>query len=142
LPYEERSVAATFATQFEQLNQLSPDINNLLKVLSFLDPDRIPVGMIVQGAKEWLDPQHRPQDIPSQPQNDSPIFSVFRLLVTLIFSPIQFPTAIKKLVNLSLVERRSHMGSSSLWMHDLMRFMVQEAMKKDETYREWLQSSI
>jgi hypothetical protein len=54
-------------TQFEKLNQLSPEIKSLFKVFSFLDLERIPVEMIAQGAKEWLDPQHRLKDLSSQP---------------------------------------------------------------------------
>jgi len=41
---------------------------------------------------------------------------------------------------LSLIERRSDDGTSSLWMHDLIEFMMQDAARKEEPYRDWLQS--
>ena len=51
--YEQQSVAVTFATQLEELQRQSPDFSNLLKVLSFLDPERIPLNMITKGAEAW-----------------------------------------------------------------------------------------
>src|ERR1700722_7025528 len=135
--HEERSVAATFSRQLEQLNG---DISNLLKVLSFLDPENIPVCMIVDGAKEWLHSQDTLENTVSTLDTVSPlVYSAFRSLATLITSPIKFQKALQTLQGLSLIERRSDNG---LWMHDLIEFMVQDAGMKEETYREWLQSSV
>ena len=50
--YEQNSVAVTFATQLEELERRSPDISNLLKVLSFFDPEGMPIKMIIEGADE------------------------------------------------------------------------------------------
>src|SRR3984957_7252073 len=66
--HEERSVAATFSRQFDKLNAESHDVGNLLKVLSFLDPENISVDMIVHGAEEW----QRLQDTRSQSQSAIP----------------------------------------------------------------------
>jgi tetratricopeptide (TPR) repeat protein len=128
-----------FTKQFDRLNQVSHDISNLLKLLSFLDPEKISVEMLVKGAKELLHPHYPPQYIQSQPINNSP---EFRSLVTLITSPVQFPKAIQTLQKLSLIEHRYDAGTSLLWMHDLIRFMMQEGARKGERYREWLQSSV
>jgi hypothetical protein len=49
--YKEKSVAVTFATQLEELEHLSPGFSNFLKVLSFLDPEGIPLNMITDGAE-------------------------------------------------------------------------------------------
>jgi hypothetical protein len=153
--YEELSVARTILNQLDELNQQFRCIGNLLKLLSFLDPENIPVAMIVDGAK--VQSQHRPENASSQPNpqtfeghtesyaNDittTPYLSPeFDSLITLIISPIEFQAAIQKLQSLSLVERRSHSGDSSLWIHDLIQLMVREHARKDETYQSWLQSS-
>jgi tetratricopeptide (TPR) repeat protein len=168
--HEERSVAIIFTEQFNQLNEESPDVSNLLKVLSFLDPENIPTEMIVNGAREWLRSQDELQPVPSsskptlfqkikkwtQPgrkkahmkflpdgvRKASRVSLEFRSLVTLILSPVQFPKAIQKLQNLSLVEHRSDTETSSLWMHDLIQFMMQESARKEKAHREWFQSSV
>jgi tetratricopeptide (TPR) repeat protein len=150
--------------QINELNQQSHNIGNLLKLLSFLDPENIPVGMVVDGAKARLQP--RPEKAPSQPKRtvlvklkewrarkkshtkgDADIATTTHLtpefdsLIALILSPIEFQTAIQKLQSLSLVEHRSHNGNSSLWIHDLIQFMVREHARKDGSYESWLQSS-
>src|ERR1700722_12682909 len=189
---EERSVAATFSRQFDKLNSESRDVGNLLKVLSFLDPENIPLEMVVNGAKEWL----RLQDEGSQSQSaippiasrshpnvshdpspprfnamlhkvrktkwkpwqshkedltehqvdhstEAPSVSMeFHSLITLITSPIDLQTALQKLQSLSLIERQSDDGTPSLWMHDLIELMMQDASRKEETHRDWLQSSV
>jgi hypothetical protein len=163
-PYEARSVAATFLNQFNELNQQSRDIGNLLKFLSFFDPENIPVELIVHGTETLL--QHRPK-VSCRPIRNilqktkkwlarkmghtksdagditapSHLSSEFDSLITLIISPIEFQSAIQTLQNLSLVEHRSHNGTSSLWIHDLIQFMVRERAKNNETYQEWLQLS-
>jgi tetratricopeptide (TPR) repeat protein len=170
-------VADTFGRQFNLLNKESHDIGNLLKVLSFFNPENIPVEMIIDGAEKWLRSRDEPQPIPPQPipppskstvlqkrkkgsrplrrkgrdtknqpedviKVSSRISSEFRSLVILILSPIKFRNAIRSLQNLSLVDYRSDTGNSSLWVHDLVQLMVQHAANKEDTYREWLQSSV
>jgi hypothetical protein len=162
--YEERSVARTIMNQINELNQQSFNIGNLLKLFSFLNPENIPIELIVDGAKSRL--RHQPENVTSQPKrtilrkfrewrarikshtkSDANIATTphlspaFESLIALIVSPIEFQTAIQKLQSLSLVEHRSHNGTSSLWIHDLIQFMVREHARKDETYESWLQSS-
>ena len=69
-----------------------------------------------------------------------PVSMEFHSFITLVTSPIDFQTALQKLQSLSLIERRSDDGTSSLWMHDLIEFMMQDAARKEEPYRDWLQS--
>src|SRR3984957_7607037 len=77
------------------------------------------------------------------PSTEAPPVSMeFHSLITLITSPIDFQAALQKLQSLSLIERRSDDGTSSLWMHDLIEFMMQDAARKEETYRDWLQLSV
>jgi hypothetical protein len=168
--YEERSVAITFTKQFNQLNEESLNISNLFRVLSFLDAGNISNEMLVNGAEEWLRSQDELQHAPSPSQptifqrikkrklrlrkeartisrpddaSKAPqISSESRSLVSLILSPIEFRTAIRKLQNLSLVEHRTDTGNCSLWMHDLLQFTMQEDAMKEETYQEWLRLSV
>jgi len=49
--YEQKSVAVMFSTQLEELERQSPDVSNLSKVLSFFDPESIPLSMIIKGAE-------------------------------------------------------------------------------------------
>ena len=58
--YEQKSVAATFNLQFNELSRRSPDTSNLLKILSFLDPESICVDVITGGIEE-LRKASRPQ---------------------------------------------------------------------------------
>jgi tetratricopeptide (TPR) repeat protein len=88
--------------------------------------------------RKTADTKSRPDSVTQAPR----ISSEFRSLVSLILSPTHFRTAIQKLQNLSLVEHRSDSGNSSLWMHDLIQFTMQEGARKEETYRELLQYSV
>jgi tetratricopeptide (TPR) repeat protein len=138
------------------LKKESLDANNLLKVFSFLDPENIPLEMIVRGVKEWSRSKGEPSRSKSNTRNETwkkgvtknravnPTMSLpeFHSLATLITSPIKFQTALQKLQGLSLVERRSSDGHSSVWMHDLIKFIMQDSARQEETYRDWLCSSI
>jgi tetratricopeptide (TPR) repeat protein len=150
--YEERSVAATFSRQFEQLKRESPDVSNLLKVFSFLDPENIPLEMMIKGAGEWLRSKDDQFQLKSNTRDESftegravdptVSFPEFHSLATLITSPIKFQTALQKLQGLSLVECRSADGHSSVWIHDLIKLIMQDSAQQEETYRDWLCSSI
>jgi hypothetical protein len=169
-PYEARSVATLFENQLNELNQQSPDVGNLLKLISFFDPESIPVTMIVDGAEESSKNRAGEQVLPSSKPTIAKKFKAwgrglvntkrrtkgrgpadatesshvspeFDSLITLILSPTEFQKAIRQLQSLSLVEYRSRDGASSLWIHDLVQFMVCENTKKEETCDEWLQSS-
>jgi hypothetical protein len=47
---EDKSVAATFNRQLEALEQQYPDASNPLKILTFSNPESIPLDMLVTGA--------------------------------------------------------------------------------------------
>jgi hypothetical protein len=49
--YEAQSVAATFASQLEDLENQSPVVSDFLKILSFFDPESTPLTIVIQGAK-------------------------------------------------------------------------------------------
>jgi tetratricopeptide (TPR) repeat protein len=161
-PYEERSIVATFAKQFDQLKKESRDVSNLMKLLSFFDPENIPVEMIVNGAKVWLSQHPQSTIFPPIPNttgstqfqtnshgpaegivdNVSHVSHEFRPLATLIVSSSRLKMAVQKLQNLSLVERRSNDGKSALWIHDLTQCMMQDGVQKEPNYREWLRLSV
>ncbi|KAF2196659.1 TPR-like protein [Delitschia confertaspora ATCC 74209] len=49
--YEEKSVATAFKRKFEFLDQHSLHAGNLLRLMSFFDPERIPTDVIIDGLK-------------------------------------------------------------------------------------------
>ncbi|KAI9831904.1 MAG: hypothetical protein M1819_004626 [Sarea resinae] len=51
---EQRSVAATLKCQLNDLHRLSPEVYDLLKILSFFDPECISVNMLVEGSESLL----------------------------------------------------------------------------------------
>ncbi|KAH0537938.1 hypothetical protein FGG08_005388 [Glutinoglossum americanum] len=52
--HEERSITATFAYAFLELEHSSPETTDLLRFLCFLDPESISARMIVQGSQGLL----------------------------------------------------------------------------------------
>ncbi|KZP24380.1 TPR-like protein [Athelia psychrophila] len=49
--YEQTSVLAAFTVQFEQLGATNPDVLSFLRVLACLDPENIPLDILVLGAE-------------------------------------------------------------------------------------------
>jgi tetratricopeptide (TPR) repeat protein len=132
--YEVKSVAATFTSQLEDLACRSPDSSNLLKLLSFLDPESISLDMILQGAEAFSSPH--------QITNNLLMSSDITSLVGLIRSPVGLPSAITQLQNRSLVKRQDGRTTSTLYMHDLVRYMVQENVKTSGGARHWFEFAV
>jgi tetratricopeptide (TPR) repeat protein len=170
--YQVRSVTATFEALFVELDRDSFDVARFLTLLSFLDPERIQLRMLVDGAERLSQLGRLPTATSSQStaplsrnvitrirnrllfsrncgklsvaeiKCDAPLSSDFRSLLTLILSPIRLMEAILKLQRLSLVRRVSSDDQSALRIHDLVQFMVTERAKKVDTYREFLRSAV
>jgi tetratricopeptide (TPR) repeat protein len=155
--YQEQSVTATFEALFAELDQ---DSSRLLKLLSFLDPERIPLNILIEGAK-GLSQRDESPTTSSQPThillegssattNDPAtdtktsdfISPNFRPLLTLIISPIKRKAAVQKLQRLSLVEQLFDRDQSCLRIHDLVQYIIGERAKNETTYREWLSSVV
>jgi hypothetical protein len=132
--YEVKSVAATFTSQLEDLACRSPDASNLLKLLSFLDPESISLDMILQGAEAYFNPH--------QITNNRLISPKIASLLALVRSPIQFPIAITQLQNRSLIKRQDNGTTSTLYMHDLIQSMVQEDIKKRGDEAHWFEFAV
>jgi tetratricopeptide (TPR) repeat protein len=165
---QQRSVVATFNTLFCQLEQDFPDTYDILRVLSFFDPEDIPLAMLTDGAQMPSLPLDQPLPGKSKRESsvlaritkwthtrrrhsrssaidpDKPALPLPELssLVSLILSPTAFPKALHKLQSLSFVEPLSHDGQSSLRMHDLVRFLTQEHVKRRPAYKAWLASAV
>jgi tetratricopeptide (TPR) repeat protein len=151
--YQEQSVTATFEALFAELDG---DSSRFLKLLSFLDPERIPLKILIEGAKGLsqrdellLTTSSRPTPISledSRPitgtSNSSFIPPDFRPLFSLILSPIQRKAAVQKLQRLSLVEHIFDHDQSYLRIHDLVHYIIGERAKKEDTYRDWLRSTV
>jgi tetratricopeptide (TPR) repeat protein len=156
--YQEKSVTAAFEALFSELDRNSA---RFLKLLSFLDPERIPLNVLVEGAKRLSQQDALPTAISSRhthialkdpriiinnpvtdSSNSSSISPDFQPLFALILSPIQLKVAVSKLQRLSLVEHLFYDGQSYLRIHDLVQYMIGERAKKEASYREWLRSAV
>jgi hypothetical protein len=90
--YEQKSVAATFSSQLDGLERQYPNASNLLKVLSFFDPESINIDIIAQGAAALRD------KIAQEPQHDFHQPKL-RTLLSLILSPVELHNIITQLQN-------------------------------------------
>jgi hypothetical protein len=118
-------VAATFTSQLQDLDQKSPDASNLLRVLAFLDPESIPLEMLIAGAKAIVEAQEPPIRPP-----------VTASLLALIQSPIARQNAITHLQSRCLVAHHTTSQSPTLRIHDLIQLIVLENTKSSELNQE------
>jgi tetratricopeptide (TPR) repeat protein len=164
--YEQKSVAVAFTILFEELEHRYPDSSNLLKVLSFLDPEHIPLKMINDGADKLqlqspsepshLDiTSHEPKFSQSllhkfktrwhrrkgQPMDPSIITPQLGSFIALIRAPVQLQWAIQQLLHSSLVTSTDtselNTDTSELRIHDLIKLMIQESVRRDKTHYLW-----
>jgi tetratricopeptide (TPR) repeat protein len=155
--YEAKSVGAAFTAQLDELAQQFPDVINLLKILSFFDPESIPLNMISQGA-EALSHSLFPSLVTlSDTPSPGKVLSLLRqtkreclesvapqlnTLLPLMLSPIQLQDAITQLQNRSLVRHLRNVDSSILRIHDLTKIMVQASLTNSGTDREWFKIAV
>jgi tetratricopeptide (TPR) repeat protein len=135
--YEVKSVSATFTSQLEDLACRSPDSSNLLELLSFLDPESISLNIILQGAETVSVKSSIFNRVMKKPSGSPDITS----LLALIQSPTQLPSAITQLQNRSLVKRQEAGTTSTLYIHDLVQYMVQENVKASGA-RHWFEFAV
>jgi tetratricopeptide (TPR) repeat protein len=164
---QQRSVVTTFNTLLDQLERDFPEAYIVLRALSFIDPEDIPLTMLTDGARmadqplpwssqressliaritKWThirrSSRHHSQnnsDNPSDPAHPPP---GLRSLVSVILSPTALPKALHKLQSVSLVEPLSRDGQSSLRMHDLVHSITLEHVKRHTTHYAWLESAV
>jgi tetratricopeptide (TPR) repeat protein len=136
--YEEKSVAVAFGIQLEELERRSSDFSNLLKVLSFLDPERISLDMIVEGGEELRSASYpisagtTPLDSLSREGDTTAVSPTFKSVIALICSPVQLQQAIQQFQRLSLVGYASNTDGSSLRIHDLIQTTIQEGARRQD----------
>jgi hypothetical protein len=118
--YEEKSVTAVFTAQLDGLDSECPDAMNLLKVLSYLDPECIPLNMLTRGA----DPMSLSQS---------------ERLVAFIQSPVELHGAIMQLHNRSLVKHQRGIDASVLRIHNLTNMIVQDKARRRGDGRQWFE---
>ena len=133
--YEQKSVAVTFATQLEELDRQSHACSSLLKILSFFDPESIPLNMITDGAEFLKFPKCPLPSDGTAPLNLEPA-------IALMCSPVQFQQAIQQLHHLSLIGYNPITNALStstpvLHIHDLVQFMIQESVRRESTHHPW-----
>ncbi|KAA6409989.1 MAG: hypothetical protein FRX48_06603 [Lasallia pustulata] len=163
--YEQKSVAATFNLQFNELSRRSPDTSNLLKILSFLDPESICVDVVTGGIEE-LRKASRPQLQPTlgfrdklkktlgghrvvqRSHHEAPPLVSSQLspkvdsLATLLQSPMRYQEAIQHLQNLSLLQSQTNGTTSALRLHDLVQYLAQENTRIEGAQQQWFQCAV
>src|SRR5438876_72963 len=167
--YQEKSVAATFTYQLDDLQHHFPDVSNLLKVLAYFDPEGIPLDMLITGARVLLMWQLDSVGPSSQrtisfvgkvknkllrsykrkgkgrADDTSSVHAMsaeMLSLLTLIQSPTGLPNAIAQLQNRSLTKQQGSGQSSSLWMHDLTQLIVLDNTRKGGAELEWFENAV
>jgi hypothetical protein len=161
--YQEKSIAATFICQLRDLDMQFQDASNLLKILAYLDPESISPDVLRTGAATVLESQLSTSlPTPSFPYKKLPLLQItkdmsqnvdppetspivspkMKSLLDLIVSPTDLQSAITQLQNRSLVKRRQINGCSSLWMHDLIQFVVIENTKKSGGGKELFECAV
>ena len=141
--YEQKSVAATFATQLDELERQFPNSCNLLKVLSFWDPESISLPLIVDGAEELhlrsvSNTRSSGLDGGTDDINSTSVVSpTVESLIALILSPVQLQHAIQQFLHLSLVRYESSRDTSTLRIHDLIQIMIREHARRTNSHHEW-----
>jgi hypothetical protein len=92
--YQVRSVTSAFEALFTELDLDSPDVTGFLTLLSFLDPERIQLRMLVDGT-EMLSQQEK---LPTATSSQSTVLSSdCRSLLTLILSRIRLMESVLKI---------------------------------------------
>jgi tetratricopeptide (TPR) repeat protein len=168
--YEQRSVAVTFDSQINELESHSLAYSQLLRVLSFFDPESIPLEMIAGGVDDLqprsaskLKPfqsvlskletklhqrQGKRREISEGLTNNQTNTSVtthdreLESLIALVRSPVQRGQAIHYLRQLSLVGYKSTEDTSALRIHDLIQITIQENVRRNGTQDHWFHVAV
>ena len=110
------SVATTWSLSFQKIEQENPSAADLLRLLTFLDPDAIPEEIIIQGATE----------LGSE-------------LAEIGSDPLKVNAIIELLLSYSLIRRTSKVKSLSI--HRLVQVVLKDGMDTD-TQRLWAERAI
>ena len=164
--YQEKSIAATFNCQLQNLEVRFPDASNLLKILAYLDPESISLDML-QAAAVSVSKSFVPT--PSSPPKKRPLLHRMRnklqgmgmgktrpdksesallasprmtAVLDLIQSPTNLQIALIQPQNRSLIKRHQTDGCSSLWIHDLIQLLVLDNARKCGGEKEFFECAV
>jgi tetratricopeptide (TPR) repeat protein len=160
--YEQKSVSATFACQLDDLEEHCPSTSSFLRLLSFFDPESIPVDMIVLGARSLPLSQGPLSTTQSAYATTSTVLgnldsllrkftakteesmtsTKLKTLVALILSHNERQDAMMQLQNRSLIKHLRGADISTLRIHDLTRVMIQERSSKSGDEQEWFELAV
>jgi tetratricopeptide (TPR) repeat protein len=124
-------VAATFISQLRDLDRQCPDASNLLRVIAFLDPESIPLEMLITGAKALTEAE--------RPPTRSPLTTT---LFALIQSPVTRQNAINHLQSRCLVTYHAASQSPTFRIHDLIQLVVLEDTKSSGLGQQLFESAV
>ncbi|KZP22336.1 TPR-like protein [Athelia psychrophila] len=137
--YEAASISSMFAVQFQKLDEIDPDAHKLLKTLSFLDPEIIPIDILALGAKAINDRLAKNAErslIVSATSKRKGVPSELTGLIALICSEERIRAAFRHFEDLSIAQPL-YDGKPSLHIHDLTQSVLQQStlIDQDEGYR-------
>ena len=171
LRYQEKSIAATFIRHLRDLDRQFPPAADLLKVMAYLNTDKISLEVLTRGAAavstmHMLKPPASGTSLlvnASSSMNktkanrrkkksgknradgaDRPdvITVTMSSLLALIQSPTHLNNALMQLQNRCLIGRRQVAEHSSMWMHRLIQIVVLEDTKTSGKERNWLDNAV
>ena len=159
-PYEQKSVAATFMLQLEDLDRRSPEAGKIMNILSFLDPEGFDTEILVHKASGVLDRLKENDQGKKSSKLTSPLKHFWQkksrrvipekisvstqelclqleMLLALLGSTTKFPSSIRHLQQLSLIEEQTKRSPRVFRMHELIQMIVQDRMRVVKTQQLW-----
>ncbi|KAL8697122.1 MAG: hypothetical protein Q9201_007299 [Fulgogasparrea decipioides] len=133
--YEEESVVATFVPALNRILQTAPDALILLRILSFCDPENIPISILRQGCEALYQEDRRNISISSVVNELEAVISLFR-------SSIRLSKAVQEIKRLSLAVSTLEGSELTVRIHDLVQLLIRLKLIAAAERERWLEMVI
>lgn len=130
--YEEKLVVATFTPAMNKIRGTAPVCLNLLRVLCFCDPEKIPISIFIQGCSA-LQRENSYNGPPTRP------FDELEAVLDLFQSRVRLSKAIQEVQRLSLVAYRLEGTDRIIWIHDLVHLLLRLKLMTNMERGRWLE---
>ena len=160
--YENKSVMACFAPVLRQIEQASPGMEDLLRILAFLDPEGIQIDMLKEGCATSFSPaidsrsnaglsrwqklkrkiMYRSNEKNSEQVEKDTATDDLKHARELLLNSVALPKAVQHLQRSSLVAVERNSGTNTLWIHDLISLILRQKLMNETERRRWLQHAI
>lgn len=134
----ENTVMTTWEISFQKIESESPEVAQLLLLLSQYDPSNIPDVMLKRGTTKQAHFSLDGELVDLPPEKSF----VSRQLIDLLSDDFQFDEAVEKLLSFSLVQRRSNKREEQAFvLHPLVQYCGQTRASEDAR-RESLENAV